>query len=201
MIEAAVEAFGPVDLLCNNAGVGQAGPVELLDSADWNRLVDVNIKGVVHGISAVYPRMCERGSGAILNTASGAGLCPRPYMTPYAMTKSAVVGLSVSLHVEAESKGVYVGVFCPGYVQTQILESTQYKGVNAAALTAQIPIRPMSAERCATLALAGVEKRRAITPISWLVRVEWWMWRLCPALSFWVARRRSKAFERALINE
>ena len=89
------------------------GEIQDLTLAHWDRILDVNVRGVIHGVHAVYPQDDPRGSGHIVNTAYMAGLAPSPLLTPYAMTKHAVVGLSVSLRAEAEVYGVNVSVLCP----------------------------------------------------------------------------------------
>ena len=75
-------------------GSGSCGPVHELTLAHWNRAIDVNLRGVVHGVVAAYPVMIRQGHGHIVNTASLAGLLPSPMLTPYGMTKHGVVGLS-----------------------------------------------------------------------------------------------------------
>jgi NAD(P)-dependent dehydrogenase (short-subunit alcohol dehydrogenase family) len=117
------DAVGRVDYMFNNAGIGVGGEVQDLSLAHWDRIIDVNIRGVVHGVAAVYPGMVARGSGHIVNTASMAGLAPAPLLTPYAMTKHAVVGLSVSLRMEAAAYGVRVSALCPSAIETPILDS------------------------------------------------------------------------------
>jgi len=86
--------------------------------AHWDRGIDVNLRGVVHGVHAAYTVMIAQRSGHIVNTASLAGLLPAPGLTPYAMTKHAVVGLSLSLRAEAAAYGVRVTAVCPGFVDT-----------------------------------------------------------------------------------
>ena len=117
------DAVGRVDYMFNNAGIAVGGEVQDLSLAHWDRIIDINIRGVVHGIHAVYPGMIARGSGHIINTASLAGLLPTPLGTPYGMTKHAVVGLSVSLRAEAAAYGVRVSALCPGVIETPILDS------------------------------------------------------------------------------
>ncbi|MFC7659980.1 SDR family NAD(P)-dependent oxidoreductase [Pseudonocardia benzenivorans] len=82
-----VDARGGLDIMVNNAGLGIGGPVEELTSAHWDRVVDVNLRGVVHGVHAAYPVMVEQRRGHIVNTASMAGLVPCPGLTSYATTK------------------------------------------------------------------------------------------------------------------
>ena len=87
----------------NNAGVGVAGEVDELSLEHWNRALDVNVRGVIHGVHAAYPLMLAQGFGHIVNTASPAGLMPSPLIAPYGMSKHAVVGLSLSLRIEAQT--------------------------------------------------------------------------------------------------
>jgi NAD(P)-dependent dehydrogenase (short-subunit alcohol dehydrogenase family) len=124
LVARVVSEQGRVDLLFNNAGIGIGGDVEDLTQEHWDRVIDVNIRGVVNGVRAVYPHMLERGDGHIVNTASMAGLGPAPLLTPYAMTKHAVVGLSTSLRIEAADRGVRVSALCPGGIDTPLLDSS-----------------------------------------------------------------------------
>ncbi len=114
------DSVGRVDYMFNNAGIGVGGEIQDLSLAHWDRILDVNVRGVIHGVHAVYPGMIARGSGHIVNTASLAGLVPTPLATPYGMTKHAVVGLSVSLRMEAAAYGVRVSALCPGTVETPL---------------------------------------------------------------------------------
>ncbi|TVQ99297.1 MAG: SDR family NAD(P)-dependent oxidoreductase [Deltaproteobacteria bacterium] len=184
-------------LLVNNAGIGGAGEVRDLSPEHWTPIVDVNLRGVAHGVQAVYPAMAEAGRGAILNIASGAGLCPRPGMVPYAAAKHAVVGLSTSLRAEAAAHGVRVCVACPGYIATDILRNSQYVGVDARTLTERIPIRPMSAQDCARRILRGLDRNRAVIPIGGGVTAEWLLYRIAPGLVHRLARIRARAFREA----
>ena len=114
---------GRIDYLFNNAGIGVGGEAFEIDRAHWDRIIDVNLRGVVNGILAAYPVMVRQGGGHIVNTASLAGLGPAPLLAPYAMTKHAVVGLSSSLRIEAKRYGVRVSVLCPAAIETPLLDS------------------------------------------------------------------------------
>src|SRR3954447_18805157 len=119
---ALVKEIGPVDLLINCAGISLGGATQEMSASHWDRIIDVNIRGVVNGVRAVYPSMVERGGGQIVNVASGAGLVAPPFVAAYAMTKHAVVGLSTALRAEASLHGVRINVLCPGAVDTPILD-------------------------------------------------------------------------------
>ena len=107
--------FGRVDILVNNAGIALNGFLEDMQLADWRRILDVNLWGVIHGCHYFYPRMGRQaGGGHIVNVASMAALGPLPASTAYCATKSAVLGLSESLRIEASRHGVGPTI-CPGW--------------------------------------------------------------------------------------
>lgn len=125
-------ADGAVDVLHNNAGVGHAGAVSDTTLAEWQRVLAVNLMGVVHGIHHFVPRMLRQGrSGHVVNTASMAGLVPVAEMVPYATSKHAVVGLSESLNAELAPRGIHVSAVCPGFVNTSIVADAQLEGTHA----------------------------------------------------------------------
>nr|PZM94279.1 MAG: hypothetical protein DIU77_14540 [Thermocrispum agreste] len=115
-----VDAEHGLDLMVNNAGIAVGGAADELGLEHWNRCIDVNLRGVVHGAHAAYLKMKARGRGQILNTASLAGLVVSPLTGPYTATKHAVVALSLSLRAEAALHGVQVSVLCPGVIDTPI---------------------------------------------------------------------------------
>src|SRR5579863_7746096 len=126
-VRAADEAervFGPVQLLCNTAGVSQFGPVEQASYDDWDWQLDVNLKGMINGVQTFMPRMIERRSGGhIVNTASMSAFVALPNTAIYCTTKYAVRGYSESLRVELDKFGIGVSLLCPGAVNTNIHES------------------------------------------------------------------------------
>jgi NAD(P)-dependent dehydrogenase (short-subunit alcohol dehydrogenase family) len=121
---AAVEAYGAVHLLCNNAGVGVGTSVWEASLDDWRWVLGVNLWGVIHGVHAFVPLFLEQGGEAhIVNTASIQGLITHhPLCSPYQVSKHAVVSLSEQLHFELGRRGANVGVsvLCPGWVRTRI---------------------------------------------------------------------------------
>jgi NAD(P)-dependent dehydrogenase (short-subunit alcohol dehydrogenase family) len=121
----ALEAFGAVHVVCNNAGVGAGGAIESVAVADWEWILGVNLWGVIHGVRTFLPLLQDQGEGHIVNTASVAGLFSAPYMGPYNVSKYGVVALSETLFNELAiaQSNVGVSVLCPSWVKTRIAES------------------------------------------------------------------------------
>lgn len=191
LVNGTVERHGRLDLIFNNAGVGIGGPVEDLSVAHWDRVIDVNLRGVVHGVQAAYPVMVRQGFGHIVNTASLAGLVPVPRNAPYGTTKWAVVGLSLSLRTESATKGVRVSVVCPGGVDTPLLDARMPADLPAVPSREGIDVRALitkasggkllSPETLAAHVMRGVDRNRAIIVAPLRVRILWWLMRLSPA--------------------
>lgn len=121
---AAIDAFGKVHVLCNNAGVAGRSGADAISLDDWRWVIDINLMGVVHGVRAFLPYLTRHGEGGhIVNTASMAGFLAGTGFGPYTATKFAVVGLSEALRDELAPQGIGVSVLCPGWVRTRITES------------------------------------------------------------------------------
>ncbi|MEX2659910.1 MAG: SDR family oxidoreductase [Acidimicrobiales bacterium] len=120
LVAATVEAFGPVDLFCSNAGMAIGGGVEAPDD-EWQRIWEVNVMAHVYAARAVLPSMIERGDGYLLNTASAAGLLTNIGAAPYAVTKHAAVALAEWLAVTHGDQGIKVSCLCPQGVATRML--------------------------------------------------------------------------------
>ena len=201
LVKETVKRTGRLDYIFNNAGIVIGGGVDLYCIADWNKVIDVNIRGVINGIQTAYPVMLKQEFGHIVNTASMAGLMPGPGNTVYTMTKHGVVGLSLSLRGEAALAGVRVSVICPGVIQTPILEG----GGRYGKMLMEIPaeemrrlfqkLRPMPPHVFAKKVLDAVAKNRAIIIFPRWWRVFWWINRLSPAIGIALAQR---SFERNL---
>jgi len=119
---AALSGLDALDVVVANAGIGIAGTVDDIERAGWDASIDVNVRGVVNTVLPAYARLREQGSGTIVLMASLSGLVGTPLLTPYAMTKHAVVGLGASLRPEAARHGVGVTVVCPGPIETPLLD-------------------------------------------------------------------------------
>jgi len=149
-----------IDLLFNNAGIAVVGHYHQMSMKDLNRLIDVNLRGVLHGVDAVYPRMMARGAGHIINTSSASGLVAAPGFTMYSATKHAVVGLTRGLRLEAKRHNVKVSCFCPGFIDTELAHNADYRGIDGSKARADSPITFATPESCATAALRGVAKNK-----------------------------------------
>ena len=128
LADAAYDRFGAVHLLCNNAGVFQAGITWQRTPADWEWVLGVNLFGILHGIRAFVPRLLEQGGDAhIVNTASMAGLISVAYSGPYVVSKFAAAALTECLAHDLRAQESSVGVSClvPGLVDTRIADSTR----------------------------------------------------------------------------
>jgi NAD(P)-dependent dehydrogenase (short-subunit alcohol dehydrogenase family) len=120
----AERTFGPVQLLCNTAGVSQFGPVQDATFDDWDWQLSVNLGGMINGVQTFVPRMIRHALGAhIVNTASMAGFLPLPGCAIYCTSKFAVRGLSECLQLDLAPVGIGVSVLCPGAVNTNIHEA------------------------------------------------------------------------------
>jgi len=130
LADTAWRAFGGVDLLFNNAGVLVPGSGWERSEDDWAWQLGVNLWGVIHGVSVFLPRMIERGEPAhVVNTASVGGLLVGPFLTPYIVSKHAVVALSEALHQELRLRRapVRISCLCPGAVRTGIARSERVR--------------------------------------------------------------------------
>lgn len=122
LVAAAVEVHGRVDVLLNNAGLMPSSPLERLAVDDWDRMIDVNIKGVLYGIAAVLPQMTRQKSGHIINVSSVAGLKVPAGGTVYSATKHAVRAISEGLRQEVTGRNIRTTVICPGAVATELVD-------------------------------------------------------------------------------
>lgn len=119
----AQERFGRVDVLLNSAGLMPLSPLEALKTDEWQRMLDVNIGGVLHGIAAVLPLMRQQGHGHIVNLSSIAGHAVHPNGAVYSATKFAVIALSEGLRQEMAAQNIRVTVISPGTTKSELAES------------------------------------------------------------------------------
>src|SRR2546423_3349781 len=124
LVDAAVQTYGRIDVMINNAGLMPQSPLERLKIDDWDQMIAVNIKGVLYGIAAALPYMKQQKAGHIINVSSVAGHKVRPPGTVYAATKHAVLALSEGLRQEVKPYNIRTTVISPGAVATELPNST-----------------------------------------------------------------------------
>ncbi len=184
---------GVADIVVNNAGIGLAG--RLLDTTpeDWQRVLGVNLWGVIHGCRLFGTQMVERAAGGhIVNVASAAAFHPSRILPAYATTKAAVLMLSECLRAELAPHRIGVSVICPGLVDTDIVRTTRYVGAGAegrrGAALRLYAWRGYGPDRAAARILAAVRRNQAVVPVTAEAHVLRLVGRLLPGLARTLAR-------------
>ncbi len=195
VINDTVSKHGKLDLLFNNAGIAVGGEVKDVTIDDWRAVLDVNLYGVVNGVSVAYPLMCKQGFGHIVNLSSVEGLLPFPGTASYVTSKHSVLGLSNTLFLEGKDHGVKVIAICPGYIKTNIWHDTKMVKVNREKVLDKLTDSlGISSEECARQILVGVERGKPIVPITRAVKIGWFLYRIWPGFIHWIfGRLTSKA--------
>ncbi len=173
LIETVRGELGPVDVLINNAGVIQVGPVEEMTAADYAEAMAANFWGTVHATLAVLPEMRGRRSGHIVNIASIGGKISVPHLLPYSASKFAVVGFSRGLRSEMAPHGVTVVTVCPGLMRTGSPRNATFRGRQRSeyawfSVAASMPLLSIDAETAAHRILEGAMRGEAevVFPLS-----------------------------------
>ena len=190
------ESHGIPDILINNAGVAVAGPFFDTTVADWERIIDVNLWGVINGCQVLGGLLVEGGmGGTIVNLASAAAYLPTRSLPAYATTKAAVLALSQCLRAELAQAGVGVVAICPGFVHTNITNSARYVGLDAAQeqaakqrATKLYRLRNFTPRHAARDILRAVERDVPVVPITIEAKVGLLASRLTPGLLRALAR-------------
>lgn len=204
VVDDTVARTGRIDYLFNNAGIGVGGAILGYTLPDWYDVFDVNLRGVAHGVHAVYPVMCRQGFGHIINTASLAGLVPTGEAASYAATKHAVVGLTKALRIEAAEHGVKVTALCPGVIRTPIMTAGKYgrmylsEGSEAKVMELWERMRPMDVETFARKALREIERNKPIVIVPSMWKMFWLLERISPRLSLWLWSKMYSQFRKEL---
>ena len=188
-VDDVVAAYGRLDLMFCNAGVAIFGEFELVTLDDWDKIIDVNLRGVAYGATIAYRQMVEQGGGQIVSTASVAGLVPVPLQAHYCATKHAVVGMSKTLAVEARQHGIVVTAFCPAFVESGMFENNTLRGtMEGTDARKLVPIRPLATDKAVRALLAGVARRRELVITPFYGRLGWWFERAAPGLAQYMHR-------------
>lgn len=182
------EDFGPIDVLVNNAGVIQVGPVESMTLADYETALATHFWGPLHTMRGVIPSMQRRGGGRIVNIASLGGLVSFPHLPAYCASKFALVGLSRGLRNQLIQSGIYVTTVCPGLMRTGSARRALFKSKHRAeyawfSIGSALPGISMSAEQAARRIVAACVDGRPELQLSLPTRMAALGQAVCPELT------------------
>ena len=125
LIDDTVTKFNQVDILVNNAGVTKDNLIMRMSESDWDKVININLKGVFNGIKAVSRQMMKQKYGRIINISSIVGLIGNPGQANYAASKAGVIGLGKAVSKELASRNITVNTIAPGYIETDMVEDLQ----------------------------------------------------------------------------
>ncbi len=189
-----------VDLLVNNAGVGLGAGFLDTSLEDWNRILGINLKGVIHGCHFFVPAMVARARGGhVVNISSAAGYFAAASLNAYCTTKFAVLGLSEALREELAPHGIGVTAVCPGLINTPITTRSPMRGPLAEDPATQARMvelyerRNYTPARVARNILKAVQRNRAVAPISPEAWGLYYLKRVAPRLLYRISRKLTEA--------
>jgi len=205
LIETTVSEFGRLDYMFNNAAIFIGGDARDVSVEQWDRVLAVNLHGVIYGTIYAYRVMVQQGHGHIVNVSSASGLTPQPGNTSYCTCKHGIVGLSLSMRFEGADLGVKVSAVCPGDMKTSVYENMvvmnmPHDEVVRVSRRSHFPIRQISAEKAAREILRGVSRNQALIIFPGAVRWIWRIYRASPRLIYWVSLRRMRMFRKLRIS-
>lgn len=171
LVEVVERHFGGIDVLVNNAGVIQVGPVEVMTLEDYEQAMNVHFWAPLYATLAALPGMKRRGEGRVVNISSIGGKISVPHLVPYSASKFALVGLSDGLRAELAKDGVVVTTVCPGLMRTGSPRNATFKGQHRAeyawfSISDALPVTSIQAERAARQIVAACRRGDAELIIS-----------------------------------
>jgi len=171
MIASVESHYGQIDMLINNAGIIEVGPVDVMTIEDYERAMKTHFWGALNTILAVLPDMRRRGEGRIVNISSIGGKISVPHLLPYSASKFALVGLSEGLRAELAKDGVIVTTVCPGLMRTGSPLNAEFKGQHKSEyawfiISDSLPATSMSAERAARQIISAARRGDAEVILS-----------------------------------
>ncbi|MGD0278277.1 MAG: SDR family oxidoreductase [Smithella sp.] len=181
-IQFLINKAGRLDYMFNNAGFAFTG--ELRDTTDelLQKIIKINLWGVIYGSTAAYEIMRKQGSGHIINTASMAGLVPIPMQAGYVTTKHAIVGFTKTMRAEAEAFGIKVSVICPSLIDTPIVRNSPVLNCTIEELEPKIPIKKYPVEKMVQAIIKGVQRNQAVIIAPYYARLLLKFYQLFPGL-------------------
>lgn len=175
-VERARATLGGIDMLVNNAGLIQVGPLESMRHEDFEHALRVHVHGPLVATLAVLDEMRNRRAGRIINISSIGGIVPLPHLLPYVTSKFALTGLSQGLHVELAKDGIAVTTVCPGLMRTGSSHRAWFKSRHRSehawfALGDATPLTSMSAQRAARKIVNAAERGTSFVVLSWQAKL------------------------------
>ena len=202
--EAVHREIPAVHVLVNNAGVGLGAGFLDTTLEDWDWILGINVRGVIHGCHFFVPKMVERGRGGhVVNVASAAAFVATEALAAYSTTKFAVLGLSEAMRDELAPQGIGVTAICPGIINTPITGAARLRGKASAPgareqMVALYQKRNYGPERVADKIVKAVGRNAAVAPVSPEAWAMYWMKRAVPGFTAWLNRRMNDRFQRQL---
>ena len=152
LIKEAQDAFGPVDVLVNNAGIQHVEKVETFPEEKWDAIIAINLSSAFHTTKAVMASMKERKKGRIINVASAHGLVASPFKSAYVTAKHGMLGLTKTVALEGAEFGVTCNAICPGYVKTplvekQIPDTAKERGISEEEVVKEVMLGPQPTKK------------------------------------------------------
>ncbi len=189
LCERAIDELGGVDVLANVAGIGIMADIKDMEIKDWDRILGVNLRGPINTITFLINHMVERGSGQVVNVASGCGLAALPSLGGYNTSKFGVVGLTETLRAEVAGLGVGVTAVCPGAVKTNIFKDTEYKDYDAqSSLDWVLDNFGWTPERIARAIVRGIKKNKPMLDLTLMTWMGYRTKRLSPGAIYLMQR-------------
>ena len=184
LVSNTVANHGRLDFMFNNAAIAAVGEFRDGNLADFRRIIDVNLFGVVHGTLADYRIMLQQQSGHIINTASMTGLLPSPIISAYSASKWAIIGFSEAVRYEAAAFGIKISVACPGLVKTDIADRSMYWNVRKEDYLRWLPWMRMAEtpEKTAAAILRGAARNKEMIIFPFAAKIAWQLHTIFPWL-------------------
>jgi 3-hydroxybutyrate dehydrogenase len=163
MAREAVERFGEVDIVVNNAGIQHVSPIESFPTDKWDLIIAINLSSAFHLVQATFPAMKERRFGRIINISSAHGLIASPFKSAYVAAKHGIVGFTKVVALEGAEAGVTSNAICPGYVRTPLVEKQIDDQANSHGIARDQVIRDVLLKEQPNKRFATVEEIGALT--------------------------------------
>jgi NAD(P)-dependent dehydrogenase (short-subunit alcohol dehydrogenase family) len=181
VVQKVKDEWGGLDIMVNNAGVSAGGFMEKISLSDWDWILSINLKGVIHGCRAVIPLFKEQRSGYIVNVASVCGLISFAEMSSYNLTKAATISLSETIKMELSPFGVGVSAVCPAFFKTNLMDQFHTPDERQRKLAQRFFDKShMSAERVAHHIIKSISRNRFYVIAQIDGKLLWWLKRNTP---------------------